>query len=613
MPKIKILPQKLADQIAAGEVVERPASVVKELIENALDAEATFVEVIVKEGGKEEIKVKDDGEGMDKQDAEMAVRRYATSKVFSEEDLTAIATFGFRGEALSSIAAVSKLTLKTATENAVNGVEVSLEGGKQPQVSICAHPRGTTILVQDLFYNVPARRKFLKTTNTEFRHIRDVFKAQALITPAVGFTLVHNDKVIYSVPDSQSWPQRITSLLEWDLDHFSELELTADYLSIKGYLALPELARKRRVDQYLFVNQRPLYNKTVSGAIYSAYQDLLPKGIHPPYVISIDVREDLVDVNVHPRKEEVRFVSPNTIYSTVKNAVNSSLSKSAEDISSGRKDYQKTVGSIGGLERISPSPSVLRAKQFSEGKEKWVQTDFDSSATPQDTIHFYDRLFDDGQASGIYQLANQYLLAPVDDGLLIYDQHAAEERILLEDFAAQFKKERRDGSSQELLFDERLDLVREDRQVLQQYRDILENVGFQFRNLDNTNQPVYITAIPLSLKGKDIKVVLYEFIDDLQGQPDGVFETGPTAGEDSAGIASEDGVDLDLDEETRQALVYLACRGAVKKGDFLTEVERRTLVAKLENLRDSGLTCPHGRPTRIKISLTELDKMFKRT
>ncbi len=594
-------------------------------MENALDAGASYVEVTVRDGGKKEILVRDNGSGLSEEDAKLAVKRYATSKISSADDLNSISTFGFRGEALSSIASVSKFSLKTAEKDAVKGTEITSTGGSDLKVSTCAHPQGTTVIVKDLFYNLPARRKFLKTTRTEFNHIKETVTAQALIKPRIGFSLQHNGKQIFTVPKNQDWGQRITALLDWDLQHFAELEIEADYISLRGYLGLPELARKRRPEQYIFVNNRPLYNKTISGALYSAYENLLPQGVHPPYIIDLKIRPDLVDVNVHPRKEEVKFISPNTVFSTVKNAAGSALSKAVENMgglkaahsaAATRPSYESRSG---GLLRKS-SPRGRQPSPTPGGKEDWRQISINDKATTEQSLQFYQQLAETQLDSGIYQLAQLYIVIPVEDGLLIYDQHAAHERVLLEKFKNQYKNEQEKGESQELMFALEIELKDTDCSVLAEYEGLLSKIGLRLEGLDSGG-PVLVKAVPVLLKDRDVDQVLKEFVDDLynnvddgRGMPRSYKErTSDTNGSQiSEGGNRKRTMEVELPGKTKKALTYLACRSAVKQGDRLTEKEMYNLIEDLEELGKQGLACPHGRPTRIKLSLADLGKMFKR-
>lgn len=584
MNKIKKLPSILINKIAAGEVVERPASVVKELLENSLDAGASFVEVLIKQGGKSEIMVRDNGEGMTKEDAKLVIERHATSKIDSEEDLNRINTFGFRGEALSSIAAVSKFKLQTRTKDALEGTEINIEGGEIKQIKTCSHPKGTTITITDLFYNTPARKKFLKSDYTEFKHIRDQIKAQSISCPKVGFVLKHNKKEVFNLPEKQTWQQRIETALDFDLEDFVQLDIDAQYFNLKGYVGLPQTARKKRPTQYIFVNKRFLSNRTIAGAVYKAYEDLLPKGIHPPFIISLEIREDLIDVNVHPRKEEVKFVSPSPIFSNLFKHLQSKLSQETVET----KMLQPTEKSFTPSKSFSPQKSPS-SKAYSFSNQSFFKDKVQEPKSFENIYNFY-KPADEEQP--VIQIADLYLLVPQKDGFLIYDQHAAEERILLEEFKKDFKQ--KSTNLQKLMFPEEIELKPAEIKILKEQKEVLEKLGFR---IDFEKKQIKIKTVPTILENKDLEKIIKEFIDDFIMEK----ETPTDTKKDN------------IDSQTLKALTYLACRSAVKQGDKLSGEKMKKIINKLDDLGKQGLTCPHGRPTKIKISLKKLHKMFKRT
>ncbi len=586
MSKIKILSEELVNQIAAGEVVERPASVVKELVENALDAEATFLEINIDKGGTEKIQVRDNGAGMTGKNAKLAVKRYSTSKIDSVDDLNQIKTFGFRGEALASIGSVSKFNLKTKATEAVEGTEIIVEGTKKPKVEVCAHPTGTTVTVSDLFYNVPARQKFMKTAQTEFKHIKDFITAQAICHPKIGFRLTHNGREVFHLPENQKLSNRLTNLLNLDLEKYLPIELKGDYFTLKGFIGLPEVARKRQSIQYLFINQRYLTNKTVSGAIYKAYSGLLPSGIKPAYILKINVRQDLIDVNVHPRKEEIKFNSPGVIFDSLKKAVYSKLNQAAE---SEKTIYQASTSQTHqqGVSHKSLKsdyqPPVERSQPNYQQQKQFMQSMF------KDEEKTYDGM-DRGE---IWQIGNLYLVTKSEEAITIYDQHAAEEKVLFEQFKKDFLAKQ--GDRQELMFDEKIDLIPEDTKILKNQKEVLEAIGFEFEIKEKS---VTISGVPIILEDKNIGVLFRNYIDELKSPEE---ELNPDAG------------DTGIDQNTLTSLAYLACRSAVKQGDRLTPAKRQQIIDKIGQLGAKGMTCPHGRPTYIRISLNELSKRFKRT
>lgn len=598
MPKIKTLPSQLVDQIAAGEVVERPVSVVKELVENALDAGSDSVWVEVGEGGKERMVVRDNGEGLEPADAEMAFKRFATSKIGSMDDLLRLGTYGFRGEALSSIAAVAKVTLQTKTADQVEGTKVKLAGGEMVDTGVCAHPVGTTIEVTDLFYNVPARQKFLKSTRTEFKHIREWLEAQSLVCPQVGFSLKHNGKLVFDYPPGQTRRQRVETVLEEDPDRFVEVDAEAEYVRVEGFCGIPRLARKRQSHEYLFVNGRFLSNRTVVGALRKAYEKLLPARLYPPFVLYLTVREDLLDVNVHPRKEEVKFVSPSVVFDLVFNAVRSALSGRLEEAGGGFRlpVRAKDEFSVGGMpERSVTGVSSQGTAVTPRSPSREVKVDQMRSFLPEAVAEGDDDWLEESYTVPVWQIAELYLVVPQEDGLLVYDQHAAEERIFLEEFVEGFKAEMARGAAQELLFPIVINLSAEGRTAVQERREVLQKVGFRYEIND---EGVNLEAVPAILKERDLEGIFLEFVDDLLAEE---FST-----------SEEEADAVGLDHQTYQDLVYLACRSAVKQGDTLSPSRRRRLIHRLKELGERGATCPHGRPTWLKISLKDLAREFKR-
>ncbi|MEA2020802.1 MAG: DNA mismatch repair endonuclease MutL [Patescibacteria group bacterium] len=585
--KIKKLPSSLIDKIAAGEVVERPASVVKELVENALDADANFVKVEIKGGGKDSILVRDDGVGMDREDAKHAFERHSTSKLSSVEDLTSIKTFGFRGEALSSIAAVSKVVLQTKERGSVEGTQIVITGGKIDRVSSCAHPEGTTVKVSNLFYNIPARRKFLKTSRTEFKHIREWLTAQAVALSENGFSLSHNGRDILHFPAEQGQEERIEEVLG-SLEDFVPVSGESDYTNLDGFVSLPGKARKRRKNQYLYVNGRYLRNKTVGGALRKAYSDLLPSSLNPPYIMFVDVREDLVDVNIHPRKEEIKFINSSRVYNLVLNSVKTALSMRLEQ---GGSDFSVRLENVQKLSSPRKRTGVAKDRGFSfDSQERPISR---ATVKPVDIL---DRIRDQEQVDDsfpILQIANLYLVVAKEDGVLLIDQHAAEERILLEEFLARYKSEKEKGAGQKLLIPQVFELDKEDFGILVESENILERLGFEFE-LSDEEGLVKLVSVPAVLAEREIKPILYGFLDDLsEDQNFGDRETT-------------------VAPQVYDTLATLACRSAVKKGDRLSLREKENIVNRLQSLDSRGATCPHGRPTWIKLSLSRLDSMFKR-
>jgi DNA mismatch repair protein MutL len=572
MGKIKILPQKIANKIAAGEVVERPASVVKELLENAVDAGATQIKVEIEKGGIKTIRVVDNGVGMDAEDLKNCIRRHGTSKIKTEEDLRRIKSLGFRGEALSSVAAVSRMVIESKIEEEAAGTRVEIEDGGIQNIQPVGIPRGTSVTVRDLFYNTPARKKFLKSTPTEFRQISETVADNALSFTNIGFTLIHNGRTVFDFPKNQPLRERIRNLLGPDInDHLLEIFFDHPHLEIKGFVAKPQVSSSRPHKQYTFVNNRRVKDRTVAAAARNAYGTLLPAKTYPIFIAFLRLPYEMVDVNVHPRKEEVKFVSQNFIYNSVKNAVSTALQKGDLTFRTESIDRFKKKSSIGPRSVITERRSVKHYKQ----------------ALPWETreLRSFERSFEDRRE--ILQVHNLYLITETAEGLAIFDQHAAHERILFESLLEEFKKEKKQKNIQPLLVAETIDLSLSDAEILKENRKVLEKLGFEISPFGKNS--FKINCVPTILKSRNPAALIGEIIEDLR----------------------EDGVTKDVDQKSLRAISFLACRSAVKAGDSLPKEERQSIVDQLEETK-TKYTCPHGRPVKVEISLKELEKMFKR-
>jgi len=575
---IKILPPELKNQIAAGEVIDRPASVVKEFVENAIDAQADLIKVLVDKGGRDKIAVIDNGTGMSPEDAEIAAKRYSTSKISQFDDLNRIKTFGFRGEALASIASISRFTLKTKKAGSSEGIQINNDFSSEP----CAHPQGTTVIAEDLFYNTPARRKFLGTQRTEIKYVKNYLIAQSIANHRLGFILRHNDRATFNFPPDQTFKERISLVLNIELEDYMEVDFKGDYFNLQGFIGMPQEASEHQKKQYIFVNNRYLHNKTIVSAIYSAFKDILPRSINPPFIVKLNIREDLIDVNVHPRKEEIKFVSPSSVFNTLKGAVESALSQKLE---------QENM-----MPSLSSNDFFEEKNSLKDSSSKPVKQSFQKDfLTNLKDIPFQSYQVDDSPT--VFQIDNLYLIVLRKKTIDIYDQHAAEERILFEKFKQQYKQQQQKDQKQKLLFIQVLELNREQTQILTRHLHILERIGFEIK-IKNTT--VKISAVPVVLQDKDIKQIIKQFIDDLNNPSDDIS-------------FKKQSLELKIDRETLRTLHYLSCRSAIKKGDRLPLKKRQQIVEKIKQLGKKGLTCPHGRPTKITITSKQLGKKFKRT
>lgn len=618
MNKIRVLSDDLVNQIAAGEVVERPASVVKELVENSIDAGATIILIKLEGGGKRLIEVADNGCGMPTDDALLALERHATSKIKYSQDLDNIVTLGFRGEALPSIAAVSRMKIVTSLPETVGGTEIEIAAGKIQDVKEVGAPTGTVISVRNLFYNVPARLKFLKTQATELSHINQIITKLALAHPSLHFKLTHQEKALLDLPPQLHLRDRIASLFGTGVA--KEL-LVVDYqegaIQLKGMISPPSLHRASRDYQFSFVNHRPIQNKTIAQASTLAYHQLLANKRHPVWFVFIKLNPGMVDVNVHPTKLEVRFHNHKQVYHLIENGFRQTLKTAnlfprqnlgplpshAKEIykerikdtittyqtaiqykPEGKKDYSITKN----MEPRPTSKPVFPKSDFSFiENEIFSQAQTDNAAhcrqpSPvKEKEHFWQGL------SPIGQLHETYLICQNKEELVILDQHAAHERIVYEQLVNKLKRQEQ-LDSQRLLFPIQLQLNPRQHPLLEEQLPFFEKLGFELALFGNNT--LVVQAAPSFLASNQITSSIEDILDELT----------------SLGK---------LPEATKikdTILERLACHSAIRANQPLPAEEIRAL---LQQLGEANLpfTCPHGRPTAIRFSLNELAKRFKRT
>ncbi len=597
--RVKVLPAHIANKIAAGEVVQRPASVVKELLENALDAGARSVAVIIEEGGKKLIQVVDDGLGMDETDAVASFQRHATSKISSYEDLNAIMTYGFRGEALASIAAVSQVSMKTRREEDEVAVVFQIDGGTQVSLSREGRERGTTVTVKNLFYNVPARRKFLKSANTEFRHVYDAVQRAVLSFPEMSFRFISDGDTIFQLQEGTMEERMLDVFGQRQMEHLLRVEETTDYISLTGFIGKPTFGQKTKANQFLFLNRRPIGNRNINHAVFSAYEHLLTKGSYPFFLLMIDVDPHRVDVNVHPSKMEAKFEDEQSIYRFVSTVVRKSLSTGdhvpalsvtggkGEPGSVGMKftERQHSDAGISDLDFPTSEPglSFRRAIPAMPGDAIARQLLVPTAGPPTQAHVAVDR--EETHASLIWQLHNKYILSQVKNGLLVVDQHVAHERILYERTLQRF--ENAIYSSQQLLFPETIQLTPGEYSLMQELLPHFELLGFGIRIFGKNT--VIIDAVPPDVKVGSESTILGELL----------------------AVYQEYQQHSPLEVRDNVAKSY-SCKAAIKAGDSLTEQEMRNLIDQLFATR-MPYVCPHGRPIVLKIPLDELDRRFGRT
>jgi len=595
--KIHVLPGDVVSRIAAGEVVERPAAVVKELVENSLDAGSRSVTVEVKDGGLALIRVTDDGEGMNREDAPRAFDRHATSKLRSDQDLWSIRTMGFRGEALPSIASVSHVRVTTAMRSAEVGTEFQVKGGAIGRIVEAPPVAGTRVEVTELFSNQPARKKFLKSIPTEFSHISRVMQQAALAWPSVHFRLTHNAQEILNYPAVLSDTDRIGQVYRRVfLDQSLLVQAAQPAAKISGYTIDAVHAKSSRIPQELFVNRRPVRNAAVFHAVAEGYGSFLPKGYHPLFVLFLDVDPDRVDVNVHPTKRDVRFSENEAIHQLVRRAVRQALGTQERPsivpgISLSRATLASESMGVPGstsFPRQAESPPVSSSAEPSfVGTGSQVRMPSESEAQlafVSEAAEPYVRV-PSTEVVALGQINRTFLVVQAGGDLTVIDQHTAHERVLFERLYRAWTT--RGIQSQPLLIPESIELSAPHAALLQRYQGDLEKLGLGLEPFGAS--AVLIRATPVGLGAINSKTFLQDLLDDL----------------------SQWNRASSLEAQVRPVLASLACHGAVRAGRAMELPEIKTLV---EDWRAEGeiTTCPHGRRTAFRLSTDDLEKMFGR-
>ena len=572
--KIRVLDDHLINRIAAGEVVERPASVVKELVENALDAGARSVSIAVLSGGKHAIRVEDDGCGRDRDDALLALERHATSKLRDAADLSAIGTLGFRGEALPSIAAVSRLLLRTAAEDGL-GTEVEVRGGRIAGVREVARAQGTSISAASLFFNVPARRKFLRSEATELGHVVRLAVRCALAHPQVAFRLEHGSRALLDAPAGEELPARVGRVLGEELaGRLAPFSLERDGMTARGWAGRPAEASTSRGTQHLFVNGRVVTDRVLLHAISDAYRNTVERDGHPPVVLFLEVPPDMLDVNVHPQKAEVRFSAAREVHDLVRDAIASAL---------------PTSRAVPAYTDLRPSRAVplpeLREPRLPAAGSAWIPAG-EAVAVAVAAVEAAPEPVEVPAVRALAQYKESYIVAEDADGLLVVDQHAAHERILFERYLTQAEKNR--VEIQRLLFARTVDLGLHERTVLEDEAEEFRRLGFLVEPFGGDT--VRIDGVPAVAAELDPAALLRELL-----------------GEATHVRAAAAGVDA-----LRLRLVTTAaCKAAIKIHHALT---REGMQRLLDDLFRTGnpTTCPHGRPLVFRLPLAEIERSFHR-
>lgn len=576
MPRIRILPEILSNKISAGEVVERPASVVKELIENAIDAESTKVVTEIKKGGRALIRVSDNGVGMDRDDALLSIERYATSKIYDEKDLFSIATLGFRGEALPSIASVSDMEIVTRAASSEVGTRIIVAGGKIKEVAETGAPKGTMISVNRLFFNTPARRKYLKTEQTEMGHISDTVARMALAWSGIHFKFSHNGRVLANWSSTPTPLHRIVDVLGENLeDCLYEVGYKGGNVRVHGLVASPDISRTTSRGSYVYVNGRFVRDKVLDHAVMEAYAGRLMKGKFPLVVLFVNIAHDQVDVNVHPTKYSVRFEAPKQVHDVVARAVSESLQR-FDRPRWGQTQIVKPMR--------RPIPYRLSPPRGAVSEPKSEPTSPTFSHAPEAAPPLWsERYFASLRIIG--QLRNTYIVCESDDGLVLIDQHAAHERVVFESLKAAYSRSA--ITTQGLLVPETIDLNHREAGILETLLKDLRDMGLEIEPFGGNTY--LIKSVPALLAGRPVKPLVMEIVEK----------------------AAEIGLASGLHRGADECLTIMACHGAIRANQKLADEQMKALLEQLDTLEHAS-HCPHGRPTYIHRTLRQVEKDFKR-
>jgi len=592
MANIKILPPNIANKIAAGEVVDRPASIIKELVENAIDAEATEITVTILHAGKEMIQVVDNGCGMSEEDANLAFERHATSKIKSISDLDHIFTLGFRGEALASIASVSRMELKTCLKNEQMGTLLKLDAGNIISKNKLALNQGTVVTVKNLFYNTPARRNFLRADSTETNHILKALKQFFLSHPDIQFIVINNGEEIFNLP-AASQDERIAQVFGQKFyDDLVYIREELNDIVLEGYICQPENARGNTANQFIYLNRRSIVNRSLSHAVFQGYGNLIERSKYPQFIMFLNISPNLVDVNVHPTKMEVRFANERVIYHLFLSAVRKAIQKEEMvpefSMQSGPREKEEITNHFQPM-RFSRTPqkkALLPGNDIEDPDQTKItfsNTSFNKPSDENESSAGEETSTHSVQAA-LWQVHNRYILSQIKSGLVVIDQHVAHERVLFERIL-RFLEEDRNVPSQQLLFPQTLDLALEDYLVLSENKEWLEKIGFSIAEL--SGRTIVIEAIPADVKVGHESKILIQILDYYR---------------------ENEGSKYQPHEKIAAAF---ACKNAIKSGDSLSLVEMNSLVDQLFATKEPYF-CPHGRPVIITFGLEELDKKFKR-
>jgi DNA mismatch repair protein MutL len=610
---IQLLPDHVANQIAAGEVVQRPASVVKELLENAVDAEATDIKLIIKDAGKALVQVVDNGLGMSVTDARLSFERHATSKIRKAEDLFSLHTKGFRGEALASIAAIAHVEMKTKQDQEELGTQIVVEGSKFMSQEVAVLPKGTSFAVKNLFFNIPARRNFLKSDTVEYRHIVDEFQRVALAHPNIYFTFYHNGSEMFNLPSS-SLRQRIVNIFSGKTNQkLVPVQEETEIVTIQGFVSKPEFAKKNRGEQFFFVNDRYIKSGYLHHAVMAAYDGILKDGAQPSYFLYLTVPPNTIDINIHPTKTEVKFDDEHALYAILRASIKHSLGQfnvapildfnrdSNLDTPYHYKDLQGATPTIQVDNSFNPFSDDKINKHYSAYKKpeptaNWeslyvgLKQDSEFSIGNADfsfeSEEVTGSLFNDGEVEqtvhSAYQIHKKYIVSSIKSGMVIVDQQRAHQRVLYEQFLVNMTVNQ--ASSQQLLFPLDLFFSSVEMELIEELKLSLVNTGFVFEETNSDH--IVISGIPVNVTESEVSLVLEQLLSDLQ---DGIPESS---------FSQNDSIAKSMAKSL-----------AVKTGIVLTVKEQENLVNGLFACKEPNVS-PFQKPTFITMRVEDLDKKF---
>ncbi len=611
---IQLLPDSVANQIAAGEVVQRPASAVKELMENALDAGSTSIKLIVKDAGKTLIQVIDNGCGMSETDARMSFERHATSKIRKADDLFAIRTMGFRGEALASIAAIAQVELKTKRIGDEVGVKIDIEASELKSQEACSCAEGSSIAVKNLFYNIPARRNFLKTDSVELRHIIEEFQRVAIPNPQVAFSLHHNTTEIFHL-EIGSLKQRLMAIFGSSYNsRLVPVEEDTDIVKIKGFVIKPEFAKKTRGEQFFFLNKRFIKSAYLNHAVQSAFEQLLPSDSFPSYFLMLDVDPKTIDINIHPTKTEVKFEDEKAIYAFLRSTVKKSLGQfnisPSLDFNQEAHLYNMPLKPADGIYKqptikvdpnynpfktstpATPAPSDRELsnranweKMYSRHSDNQLEHEIKKEEEPQQTINTdWNNELHESSKKTVYQLHNKYILSHIKTGFMVIDQQGAHERILYERILDSFEKHK--SATQQELFPKTIELNSADFALVKELQKEIQAIGFDIREFGKNTYIIH--GVPADTADYDSAILLEGLIENYKHNL------------------------LELKSDKRENLARSMARNtAIKSGKSLTQEEMNNLIDELFACKMPYST-PNGKPTITTFSSDDLDRRFKK-